>query len=98
MTIFRKKQASSTDPTQRARPAPRLALMATGGPPRPEVKPDRVRARAFEIYQARGGASGDALSDWLQAEHELNGAPDGVPVPSPGGHLAHRAPHRNTNP
>lgn len=43
------------------------------------VTPDRIRGRAYEIYQARndGGRPGDATSDWLQAERELNvAAPD----------------------
>jgi hypothetical protein len=30
-----------------------------------------VRARAYEIYVERGDAPGDALSDWLQAEADL---------------------------
>lgn len=37
-----------------------------------EVAPERIRARAYEIFQARNGAPGDAVSDWLQAERELN--------------------------
>jgi hypothetical protein len=32
---------------------------------------DQVKRRAYEIYEARGGAPGHALDDWLQAEHEL---------------------------
>jgi len=40
-------------------------------PPAPEITPERIRARAYEIYEARGGAAGDAISDWLQAEREL---------------------------
>lgn len=38
-----------------------------------EVTPDRIRLRAYEIYQARNGAPGDAESDWAQAERELSG-------------------------
>jgi hypothetical protein len=30
-----------------------------------------IRARAYEIYQARNGEPGDPESDWLQAEREL---------------------------
>lgn len=45
-----------------------------------EVTPDRIRLRAYEIYQARNGAPGDAESDWAQAERELNGR--SAPVPS----------------
>ncbi len=35
-----------------------------------------IRDRAYELYRARtkNGAAGDAVSDWLQAEHEINGA------------------------
>lgn len=32
---------------------------------------DRIAARAYEIYLARNGASGDDLNDWLTAEHEI---------------------------
>ncbi len=32
---------------------------------------DLVAARAFEIYQERGGTDGMDLDDWLQAEREL---------------------------
>lgn len=32
---------------------------------------EQIRARAFQIYQRRGGGPGDAQSDWIQAEREL---------------------------
>jgi hypothetical protein len=32
---------------------------------------DEIARRAYEIYEARGAAEGDALSDWLTAEREL---------------------------
>ena len=32
---------------------------------------DRIRKRAKEIFQKRGSASGDALSDWLEAEKQI---------------------------
>lgn len=40
-----------------------------------DVTPEQVRTRAFEIYKARcaNGCEGDALSDWVRAEQELNG-------------------------
>ena len=34
---------------------------------------ERIRQRAFEIYQARKGMPGDPAADWLQAERELSG-------------------------
>ena len=38
---------------------------------RPVVTPDRVAARAHELYVARGQEDGHDLADWLQAEAEL---------------------------
>ncbi|HVW83211.1 MAG TPA: DUF2934 domain-containing protein [Bryobacteraceae bacterium] len=36
---------------------------------------DRIRGRAYSLYCRRGGAHGDALHDWILAEHESNLAP-----------------------
>jgi hypothetical protein len=48
--------------------------------PRPR-KPDlpgdieeRVRERAYQLYEERGRIDGFALDDWLQAEREILGA------------------------
>jgi len=32
---------------------------------------ERIAARAYELYLARGGADGQAEEDWLAAEREL---------------------------
>jgi hypothetical protein len=32
---------------------------------------ERIAARAYELYLARGGADGQAEEDWLEAEREL---------------------------
>ena len=37
------------------------------------VTPDAIARRAFEFYEARGGAHGHDVDDWLQAERELVG-------------------------
>ena len=57
-------------PAQRDRTS--LAEPAAASP----VTADTIRTRAYEIYQKRdgNGGAGDAASDWLQAERELNGA------------------------
>jgi Protein of unknown function (DUF2934) len=34
---------------------------------------DAIAARAYELYQARGGTHGADMDDWLQAERELWG-------------------------
>jgi hypothetical protein len=36
-----------------------------------EPTPEQIRARAYEIYLARNGGSGDELQDWLDAEQQL---------------------------
>ena len=36
-----------------------------------EPTTEEIRKRAFEVYLARGGAIGDPMADWLQAEREL---------------------------
>jgi hypothetical protein len=40
--------------------------MAEGHPPREEIE-----LRAYQIYIERGGAHGQEMEDWLQAEREL---------------------------
>ena len=35
---------------------------------------EQIRVRAYQKYCARDGACGDALHDWLEAEHELRHA------------------------
>ncbi len=44
---------------------------ASPPPPNLEELMAEIRARANEIYLARGNGHGDALSDWLQAEKEI---------------------------
>ncbi|HZW08586.1 MAG TPA: DUF2934 domain-containing protein [Phycisphaerales bacterium] len=42
----------------------------------PELSPDLIRRRAFEIFQARGDGPGDPVADWMQAERELRAEPE----------------------
>jgi hypothetical protein len=48
--------------------------------PVPQTTPvsieERIRNRAYELYQSRGGAPGDPESDWYQAEAEVMGTPE----------------------
>jgi hypothetical protein len=60
--------AEPTPPAGSAPPAP--AASDAGGKGQ-EITPERIRQRAFEIFQARGGAPGDPEADWLRAEREL---------------------------
>lgn len=56
-----------------SQPIPAGAVRKVGEETHIEITPDRIRLRAYEIYQARNGAPGNAESDWAQAERELNG-------------------------
>jgi hypothetical protein len=46
-----------------------------------EIAPDRVAARAYELYVARGRQDGHDVSDWLQAEAELREESDETASP-----------------
>jgi len=41
---------------------------------------DRIAARAYELYLARGASDGMAIEDWLAAERELSTAPPGESI------------------
>ena len=44
-------------------------------PPEPQETPgdleEKIRRRAYELYQQRGRQDGHALDDWLQAKAEI---------------------------
>jgi hypothetical protein len=55
-------------------PAPRSSKTKTKTktvPASPQVTPDEISRRAYEIYLSRGPAEGGPLEDWLRAEREL---------------------------
>lgn len=41
----------------------------------PEQLQERIRQRAFELYQLRGEEDGHDLDDWLEAESEVTWSP-----------------------
>jgi hypothetical protein len=49
-------------------PAAQKARMATSQPTQ-----DEIALRAYHIYLKRGGAPGNELEDWIQAESQLAG-------------------------
>lgn len=68
------KQTTRKSPTA-ARSTVSKATTTTTGVTKSRTKPmpseEQIRARAFEIFKRRNGGPGDAHSDWLQAEREL---------------------------
>jgi hypothetical protein len=42
-----------------------------------KATPERIQARAYEIFRSRNGGPGDAVSDWLRAEAELSSPTQG---------------------
>ena len=45
---------------------------------------ERIRQRAFELYEQRGRIDGFALDDWLRAESETRGVPKSGSKSKPG--------------
>jgi Protein of unknown function (DUF2934) len=43
-------------------------------PAQPNDIEERIRQRAYQLYEQRGSVDGFALDDWLQAEGEILGA------------------------
>lgn len=68
------KQTTRKSPTA-AGTATTKATTTTSGVTKSRTKAvpseEQIRARAFEIFKRRNGGPGDAHSDWLQAEREL---------------------------
>ena len=75
---------TATNTTKKA--ASNVASIESGSKPRPETEKispaasqngasleERIRARAYELYQERGYLDGFAEQDWLRAEEELKG-------------------------
>lgn len=75
MSTFRQQREDSgrREGTQLARKsnADRLSVQAEARPRRDTT--DLIRERAYQIFETRNGngGTGDAMSDWLQAEQEL---------------------------
>jgi hypothetical protein len=61
-------RASAADQTERVQQAPGDAIAAR---PWGEPSDDDIRARAYEMYLARGGHDGLDFDDWVRAEREL---------------------------
>lgn len=69
-----KETAAPTPVTQRRTDAASPTLVRkVGEGVHVEITPERIRVRAYEIFQSRNGGQGDAESDWCQAERELSG-------------------------
>jgi Protein of unknown function (DUF2934) len=64
---------------------------------RGDVTPEQIQFRAYEIYMARGSASGSDVEDWLQAERELSQQnPQQAPAPRQN-QSTHQNPQQNSN-
>jgi hypothetical protein len=52
---------------------PKMKTSPTSKSAAPEISAanDRIRERAFQIYESRGGEPGHDVQDWLHAEHHI---------------------------
>jgi hypothetical protein len=76
-TSLRKKGAAMPIPQTATGAKPQPAgerAVSSDGPAQSTDLERRIAERAYEIYLQRGGAGGDAMSDWLQAEAEIRGS------------------------
>lgn len=64
-------KSSEQTVTQRKRTSPAPALSPEGSSLAPTVLKDKIAARAYELFLARGGHHGDDLADWFKAEAEV---------------------------
>lgn len=72
-----KSTRSNRHPASHAEVKPLLPRPLPDGVAGGEDPAERIRRRAYEIYQARRGGPGDPESDWMQAEREI--AEEAVP-------------------
>jgi hypothetical protein len=56
-----------------------------------ELREEKIRLRAYELFQKRGGEHGRALDDWLQAEAEFLQQSNRAPAPRPNSTRAARS-------
>jgi Protein of unknown function (DUF2934) len=56
---------------RRRRAESERASTATGRAPSAQPDDEKIRHRAYEIYERRGGEPGHDWDDWLEAEREL---------------------------
>ena len=63
--------ASKSQTRRRPADSSRSAIGIAERNPVQPASEEEVRVRAYEIFLERGTEPGDALSDWLQAEHEV---------------------------
>jgi hypothetical protein len=53
----------------------RDTVQIVGAPHSSAQPPERIAARAYELYLARGASDGMDFDDWLTAERELSSGP-----------------------
>jgi hypothetical protein len=54
-----------------------VLAQTTGDTTAADLDRDRIAARAYELYLARGGGDGMDMEDWLVAERELRNGSNG---------------------
>jgi DUF2934 family protein len=62
----------AVQPRKAAVPRKQKVAPVSTAPTAPQITPNDISRRAYEIYEARGAAGGGPLDDWLRAERELS--------------------------
>jgi cell fate regulator YaaT (PSP1 superfamily) len=77
MTISKvqKQPKTKTSPVGKSavqkQPKAKTSPAAESAAPKISASHDRIRERAFEIYESRGSEHGLDMQDWLHAEHQV---------------------------
>ena len=64
-------------PKSRKEPQPKIVVGSKSSPSKVAMTPDsvpsedRIRERAYELYESRGRRAGEDERDWLRAEREI---------------------------
>ena len=67
-------RAASNIPNKEIRTMKEVLRTRVAATAEPSNIEEEIRARAYELFQARGGVEGHDVEDWLRAEEEIRGS------------------------
>ena len=80
---MKRRTKSLKTPAGDLQKADRVTAATVSQPKSQPPTPEQIQQRAYGIFEARGGAPGQELQDWLQAERELKAGLARLPKKAP---------------
>jgi hypothetical protein len=71
MIVSRVQKQTKLNQVAAPQVSPAKSAPVTASAPRVQASQDRIRERAFEIYEKRGSEHGDDMQDWFRAERQI---------------------------